>query len=309
MKKKKVSSILLITCILISFVFISGSSAQDSFYFSQTGHSISGNFLDFYLSTPNVDDVFGFPITEVFIGELGNRLQYFENVRLEENAFGEISISPIGKLSYSPGNELIEQTSALFCQQAGNWPFPVCFDFLDYYYLNGGAEVFGRPISGMEIENGRIIQYFENTFLEWTPDNLNNQIRVGKLGARYFSLKNEDQNLLLPILNDTNYEIIEIKADVFAEFALLEPGEVQTLYVYVTDQNGIPISDVNVYTSLFYSYEEKTQEIPAGITDENGIAVILFIGEAIQMENVRVIVTLNYGSMTINSETSFKINY
>ncbi len=307
MNNKRVARLILITSVLICFVFVPGSSAQNSFFFSQTGHSISGNFLDFYLSIPNEENIVGHPITEVFVGELGNRIQYFENVRLEENAFGEVSVSPIGKLAYTSGNEPIEQTSLLNCNQAGNSQFPVCFDFLDFYYINGGVDILGEPISGMELKNGRVVQFFENVFLEWTPDDLNNQIGVGNLGYQYFSMKDEEKYLLQPIMQDNEYIILKIYSEIFIEHALLEPGEVQTLFVYATDQNGMPISDVNVYTSLYYSDEDKTQEIPAGITNENGIAIILFVVDTIQMENIRVVATLNYDFLTINPETSFTI--
>jgi hypothetical protein len=308
---KNFKSIAIIVCITVCFLFISGSSAQDAFYYSQTGHSIDGNFLDFYLSVPNVDHLFGSPITDVFPGELGNLLQYFENVRLEEDAFGKISLSPIGKLAYSHGNEAIGHMSLLSCQQLTNWQFSICFDFLDFYYANGGEPIFGKPISGMEKEHGRIIQYFENMVLEWTPDDKNNKIQVGDLGFEYFINKGEDKNLLLPnISKNSEYKILDLSVQVFVEHALLEPGEVQTLYVHVTDQNGVPVPGVNVYTTFKYSVEqEKTQEIPAGVTDENGMSVIYFISEIIQMEKVRVITTLNYGTITIHSETSFKINY
>jgi hypothetical protein len=311
MMMKNIKSMAIVICITVSLIFISGSNAQDAFYFSHTGHSISGNFLDFFLSIPNVEKLFGSPITDVFIGELGNNLQYFENVRLEEDAFGKISLSPIGKLAYSPGNEAIDHSSLLSCQQPAGWQFSVCFDFLDFYNEHGRESIIGKPISGMEKEHGRIVQFFENMVLEWTPDDEEYNVQVGELGFEYFIRKGENKDLLLPnIPNISEYEILDLNAQIFIEHALLESGEVQTLYVHVADQNGVPVAGVNIFTTLTYSQEqEKTQEIPAGVTDEYGMSVIYFICEINQMENVRVITTLNYETITIHSETSFKINY
>lgn len=291
-------------------VLITSSNAQTNFYFPQTGHSLSDNFLDFYLSIPNVESLFGYPITDVFYGELGNRMQYFQKVRLEEDAFGKIFISPIGRLAYSPGNDIIEQESILSCLQSSNWEYPVCFDFLSYYYQHGSESIFGKPISGIEMERGRIVQYFENIFLEWHPDG-EEKIKIGNLGSIYFNKKNENELLLLPnLLNASEYPILELYSEVFVEHALLEPSELQTLYVYVTDQNGIPLSGVNIFTSLYFSSDEdNTQEIPVGITDENGISQIYFISDVLQKENIRIVVTLNYKSISINSETSFRINH
>ncbi len=311
MQKNKFIRIVLILILSVCFLFVSSSSAQNPMFFSQTGHSISGIFLDYYLSIPEVEKLIGYPITDVFISELGNRVQYFNNARLEEDAFGIISLSPIGKLTYSPGNETIQESSFLSCQKLANWEFPVCYDFLGFYYSNGGEPLFGKPISGIEKDHGHIVQYFENMILVWNPDDPDKKIVAGNLGESYFHTKGEDTTLLLPIISeDPSYAVYEIKAQLFIEHALLEPGEIQELYVYVTDQNGIPIEAVNIFSSLHFSkIGTNPQEIPASVTDENGIAIIYFICDQIQKGNIRVIATLNHKNITINTETSFRINY
>jgi hypothetical protein len=310
MKINKNQLVSLIAILLICVLMLGGSTfAQDSFFFSETGHTISGNFLEYYLSYPNAEVLFGYPITEIFSGELGNRLQYFDKVRFEEDAFGEVSLSPIGKLAYTTGNLSIEQDSLLSCQRMNSWEFSICFHFLNFYYSNGGELLFGKPISSMENEKGLIVQYFENVKMEWNPNDLGTEIRMSNLGTLYFNLKSEDSTLLIPILSDNyQYEILELNAQVFVEDALLESGEMQTLYVYATDQNGVPVPDVNIYSTLFIrSNGEKLQEIPAAVTNKNGIVVVYFIPEYIQNEIVRVIVTLNSDALTTNFETSFRL--
>src|SRR5438105_6654057 len=66
-----------------------GSGSATRFY-AETGHSVSGDFLDFYKSTPNAAELFGLPLTEEFPQQLAGgaifSVQYFERARFEYHA-------------------------------------------------------------------------------------------------------------------------------------------------------------------------------------------------------------------------------
>jgi hypothetical protein len=52
--------------------------------YPQHGHWIMGDFLETYLSIPNPEEIYGYPITEAFQEQtLGRIVQYFEKARFE----------------------------------------------------------------------------------------------------------------------------------------------------------------------------------------------------------------------------------
>ena len=50
--------------------------------------------------------------------------------------------------------------------------------FLSFWRRNGGELIFGYPISGELIEDGRIVQYFERARFEYHPENLGTEYQV-----------------------------------------------------------------------------------------------------------------------------------
>ncbi len=66
-------------------------------YFPQTGHNVSGPFLDRFLSLGGAN-VLGYPITESLAAAPGFTDQYFQYLKLRMNdATGEVTIRPIGR--------------------------------------------------------------------------------------------------------------------------------------------------------------------------------------------------------------------
>ncbi len=66
----------------------SAVKAQDQSYeyFSQTGHSVQGDFLKFYHAISDPTTIYGYPITEAFPSKDGNQVQYFQRARIEFHA-------------------------------------------------------------------------------------------------------------------------------------------------------------------------------------------------------------------------------
>ena len=57
---------------------ISFAQSEESRYFPETGHVVSGDFLRFYEQVTNAEFVFGYPITDEFTDQTtGMLVQYF----------------------------------------------------------------------------------------------------------------------------------------------------------------------------------------------------------------------------------------
>src|SRR6478672_4469368 len=65
-------------------ISIFGAAAQDSRYFSATGHTVAGRFLS-YFDTYGGVQIFGLPISDK-VTENGRAVQYFERQRFEYHA-------------------------------------------------------------------------------------------------------------------------------------------------------------------------------------------------------------------------------
>jgi hypothetical protein len=63
--------------------------------------------------------------------------------------------------------------------------------FLSFWRANGGLLVFGYPLSGEIVENGRIVQYFERARFEYHPQNLGKegQVMLSLLGNELFGAR------------------------------------------------------------------------------------------------------------------------
>lgn len=70
------------------------SSSSDYRYFDQTGHSVSGAFLQFWQSGGSAD-IFGYPISEP-LQESGTTVQYFERARFELVGQGRVQLGHLG---------------------------------------------------------------------------------------------------------------------------------------------------------------------------------------------------------------------
>lgn len=145
-------------------------------YFEQTGHTVRGEFLQFFEQYGGVGSL-GYPLTgEIVVG--GWRVQYFENGRLEYHPENEpayrITVGWLGDLLHRRRPPLppdhIPPAGA-----AGRRYFPetghtLSGDFLHYFDAHGGSVRFGRPISEPFLWQGRLVQDLQSARFIWTPE-------------------------------------------------------------------------------------------------------------------------------------------
>lgn len=194
----RLSSVLMVLGLFLSFVPQSIRAAdENSQFFSETNHTISGKFLEYWRGNGGLA-AYGYPITDAkneVDPETGKTFltQWFERNRFElhpENAGTkyEVLLGLLGKdlrreaLAVDP--DFIKVTGGVgFSQpQSGQTYFPetghfLRLGFLDYWTKNGGLERFGYPISEehpeLDPETAKpfMMQWFERARFEYHPEN------------------------------------------------------------------------------------------------------------------------------------------
>lgn len=311
---KTFSRVFGILIVVASLLFSPSQNARaqegSSRYFSETGHNVTGDFLQFYESITNAEQVFGYPITEAFTDAKSGRLiQYFTRTRFEwypEWPEGKrVRLSTLGDYLYVPGGQLGLFTP-IGCRTFSNGK-AVCYAFLDFFEKNGGEAVFGYPISGFEVLNGRIVQYFQNARFEWYPEfDEGRKVVLADLGRVYFDFAGEDASLLKPVEPDDIIQVLSVQARAFVWKAVTQPTDVQTVYVIVQDQTLSPVKDAIAVVTIHWS--NGTPQSVNLSTNEYGVVIIPFdvinqpYGSLVQVQ-----VQVYYEGLSSNAVTSFRI--
>lgn len=320
---KKLHLQLLVIFLSILLLILSGFIWRDSLaqtssarYFPQTGHWVSGEFLEMYESIENPEEIFGFPISVMFEEKISHRVvQYFERTRFELHPQEPVDLlvqrSELGKFLYKTGRPLPGSMKLTRCQDFLDieHTYQVCGAFLDFFNKNGKVPIFGYPVSNAEIHGDRIVQYFQLARLEWHPDKPPEQrVKVSDLGLLYFNRMKEDPRLRLPPdQNSTIQTISGIQARAFSGSAVVESKGDQAIYVIVLDQNHLPVENVKVEFEVLLPTGEVLSHSMPFLTDEKGVAIFTFTyrssvkGEAIATVRARF---SNFEDIT---STSFRV--
>ena len=209
---------LLVVAMLGGGLFLGGGVAQaanvstPTIYFSETGHHLSGVFLNTWQANGGLM-TFGYPISEP-IQQDGMTVQYFERARFEEHpdAAGtrwEVQATLLGSwlaqsiksnpafTPYPPDTGTGGDPGRLFFPETGH---SLAYGFKDYWEQHGGLYVYGYPISEEFQEKNSdtgqtyTVQYFERARFEYHPENRGTQFEVllGRIGASYASSRSVD---------------------------------------------------------------------------------------------------------------------
>lgn len=173
-----------------------GPVEEENRYFPETGHYVSGPFLEFFEKYGL--DVLGYPISE----QLGaiEQEQYFQKMSL--------SFPEIDPFSYLPDRPKFDLPGLHIYPKPIGWPlyyyrqdwrpgrdpefptvsgeFELAEEFREFHRSHGGNEILGYPISPAEWENGVLIQWTLNTRLEYRPKNSDPyKVQLGLTGQEY----------------------------------------------------------------------------------------------------------------------------
>lgn len=313
MKGKKILISLVLALFLLP-TYTSSSSAQpeDEMYFQETGHSVRGEFLDFYLSAEDPLLLFGYPITDEFEHPITHvTVQYFQKVRLDLVIGGsgeQVQLAPLGedlKDDEAPVASFSSDSPA--CRVIGD--YPVCYAFLQFYDGNDGARFLGEPISEAQIFEGRIIQNFEYIRLEWRPERPSGQrVVVTDLGRIHYDRNLADSARLLP--NDTANivgRLVEPQVYAFVSNPLIAANKPQTISVIVLDQSLNPLEGAIVKVEVLWPEGDPGIYRPDN-TNANGISLThISSGDYEPNQIVRIKVTVTYLGEETQTSTWFRL--
>lgn len=254
------------------------AQAQNSKYFSETGHNVKGDFFQFYNSNPNATFLYGYPITEEFTSKDGKTVQYFQRARFElrsELPEGQrVQLTSLGELTFTSTGPLSVNNS-FACRAYAETGFSICFAFLEFFDLYGGVGQFGYPISGFEYHENKIVQYFQKARLEWQPwKNEGQRVVVSDLGRIYFDKLGEDPGLLAAVPPPNNLPVAPTNLQVraFAWKAVTLATDTQLIFVIVQDQNLQPVANASCTAAVHWP---DGRNEPTNIaTNSNGVGIV-----------------------------------
>ncbi|MBT3240947.1 MAG: hypothetical protein HON98_12310 [Chloroflexi bacterium] len=282
-------------------------------FFPETNHWVEEPFLSFYQNTPSAEYIFGYPITDAHETSWAT-VQYFQNVRLEIDPEGKVIISPLGDLFYEPDAGIISnqgKSSNSNCQKEFGWEFLICFEFLDFFNTQGGENIFGKPISALEYNNEILVQNFINARFEWLPNQTDgHRVSLSNLGTMFLSAIGENQDNEI-ISNENSSDVVE-ELNIWGVVSKLvtSKDDLQTLTVYVRDQNNKPVKNVNLFVNIFYfNNSDNPQQTAPVFTNSNGLAKIDFPVLENTIGEVQMIIVGNYKVITQSTRSSFYIWY
>ncbi len=277
---------------------------------------LTGKFLDYYLSVPEHDLLFGNPVSNE-LEMNGKRVQYFDRARFELNetdANPKVQLAPLGYFVYNETKttpidmSIFPSPTCRFFPKTG---FRVCYAFLQFYDEHNGPVYFGNPVSDMVSENGQTVQYFEYARFEYRY-NMPVFLKVGLTNIGLLAMKNYYGTAPMPNPNPIGPgnlpEASVIQARAFVSRALVAPGTPNTLYavVQLPDFKGVDQAKVNVTVVI----GDKSTVLPAAETDADGIARIEIPAfDLAPRQTVELQVVVNYSGQTVKTSTWFRIWY
>ncbi len=308
-----------ITIIVLTGLVVGYAQAQsfdeNGRFFPETGHTVSGAFLEKYNSIPNGKEIYGNPITDAFEDDsIGYMVQYFEKARFElhpeKPADLQVQLTPLGEFLYQPGEEAPDLFNFASCTSFSETEFEVCYDFLDFFEANGGLIQFGYPISDIELHNGWFSQYFQRVRLEWHPElHQGEKIIIADLGIDYFNFQGENTRHLQPNqgIGIPIQDISRLRVHAFVDKPIISVAETtQTLYIIVYDQNYKAIE--NVFLNYLITLPSGgTIEGRMTQTDRNGLSYQAIRLNGLSIGTAEITVTATIGTIQHQTQASFQI--
>jgi hypothetical protein len=220
------------------------------------GFTVNGEFLKIYQSADNPALIFGLPISGVLKHPLrpGVQVQYFQRARMEYDASApeghQVSLATLGNWLYDAtkrGADANIDTSSAACRYFESTRHYVCFAFLQFFDAHKGAVFFGDPISEVEIDGERMVQYFQQARMEWWPERAAGmRVDLTDVGTLDYREKFGDPQPPQPgnIGNVNSPDRLIVR--VFPAKPLLGSHETQTVFVIVQNQLFNPVEGADV---------------------------------------------------------------
>jgi hypothetical protein len=309
------------TLVLIAFaltiaLFIPRASVgqnNEHRHFPETGKTVEGDFYYSYMGAKDPVRIYGYPITNAYTDpETGNTVQYFHRAHFEFITSNppemQVQRTLLGQILYEPGLALTSPINSPACRQFAETNQYVCYAFLEFFDAYGGISQFGLPISGIEIHNERMVQYFQRARFEWHPEYPSGErVTLTDLGRFYFDKNQENPSLLLDLQESYIPQIIlQLKVNAFVDRAVTHALDQQTLYVVVQDQNYSPIARARVVFQVRYPGGQENFYIMP-ITNQYGITSMPFKVPDEGNRLAEISVSVEFNKFEKQTRSSFRI--
>ncbi len=195
--------------------------------FSETGHTVSGRFLDYWQQNGGLAQ-FGLPMSEPMSEQNADTgktytVQYFERNRFEYHPdqtqpydvlLGRLGITSLEHqgLNWHSFSGPSQPTTG--CQYFAETGHALCQPFLGYWQSHGGLPLFGFPVSEMYPEtsptDGKTytVQYFERNRFEHHPENAAPyNVLLGLLGTELYG---KQATAPQPVVNPTLQRAVDL---------------------------------------------------------------------------------------------------
>jgi hypothetical protein len=175
---------------------------------------------------------------------------------------------------------------------------------LQFYDNHNGVEIFGNPISELELREGHYVQYFERTRMEWRPEFPPGQrVALTDLGRIYYEMYTINANTGSNIIGPR----IKPQVQAFVSKALIPSNDEQTLFVIAQDQYLEPIEGAMVIVTIHWSDKQEDNFRPPS-TNEDGISKFSFpVGEIDPQKIIEVEVGIMYQQIEAFTSTWFRV--
>lgn len=265
--------------------------SDDCRYFNDTGHYVCGSFRQFFESRGGVE-IFGYPLTVEFEDPAhdGLKVQYFQRSRIELHPENPepykvqlgLLVDELGYQFPPARQEQIPASNSALHHYFPNTQHVVSYAFLDYFRKNGGVDIFGYPRSEFMYESGHLVQYFQRARMEWHPENApGSQMHLTKLGEMYierFGMSEAYTERQPPpdrVENSEGTSVVDPKPPVTSlnlsasvRYAITGRQGMQTVFVYVSDQQQQPVAGAAVKMVVHYQSGDQSYDFEA--TDASG---------------------------------------
>jgi hypothetical protein len=271
---------------LIGWLALSTITGPRAVYFPESGHAVREPFLSYFSENGGVE-TFGYPLTNAYRTQDDTLVQTFQHAQMQLTVRG-VGLAPIGLALHLGEGALAGEVDPAFAK---------------YYQSLGGADFFGEPLGAASEENGMLLQDFEN--VRMMHDQAGG-VHLASLGSAYLTVfpPPAEDNLAQFDPRMVPTPGYQIRASVSVEHPTVGQNGEQTLYLYVEDGAGGPVSNAQALAVLYY--DDATAEIELAPTDQNGLSSASFVvPPAIPGGQVLVRVHVLVGEHLLTVETTY----
>ncbi len=270
-------------------------------FFPETGHTVREPFLGFFEAHGGVSFL-GYPITPA-IPEPPYQIQCFQHACLRWDPLAPpdqmVQLLPIAEtmgLGTSPTPPHRIPLGRPFRRYIPETGHTVSGMFLAFWLRHGGAKIIGNPITEPFVENGRVVQIFQRMKVMWDP--VGQTVRPMNLGESYARMRGLNPRVPARILQTSS----ALRVQIVVRRPVLAAGDLQTIAVFVTDEEGRPVSRAHIRVDIL------KQDPLLLETDEAGMAEGSFmVGTFPSGSLVEVHVTASDGLRQAEAFSSFRI--